>query len=188
MQLEQAKIPANKIYPAGPPGFVSWLRDRMPQVYSQVKTMQPELVEPERLRVIARPGAKLIGKAKNGSGYYQCEMTDLDYEGYNYRTGDYQLWGLGQETAEPAEKSTMQSWVDKITSIATPLLNVYQQKEMVDLQIQRAKQGLPPLPDDALAAKVKVTTGIDRYIPWIAGGVGLLALLVIMRQPAKKRR
>lgn len=166
-----------KSYPPGPPGFVAWMRDRMPEVYKEVKKQQPELVEEKRLVAAFIPKRQRLRTRRK----YCKKHGGLDYEGYNYDTGNYLLWGLGQEPEPVKEKSTFDTWADRITSLATPLLSVYQQKEMVDLQIERAKQGLPPLADDALAARVKVTTGFDQYVPWIIGGVGLLVAGKLMR-------
>lgn len=86
-------------------------------------------------------------------------------------------------TDSSSDTSGGTDWTNLVTSIVSPLMQGYQQKQMIDIQVQRAKAGLPPLPDDQMAAKVKVMTGIDQYIPWIAGGViGLGALYLFLNR------
>lgn len=170
---------ANNQYSAGPAGFIAWLQDRMPEVHKKLEATRPDLIAPGQLVKMSRwpeiARRKRRQRSRNG----------LTYEGYNYDTGDYQLWGLGQDiptievdTTKPAP--TEETWADKVSSWVAPLVNVYQQKKMIDLQLERARAGLPPLADDALAAKVKVTTGFDKYIPWVILGVGGIVLIKIL--------
>lgn len=168
-----------KVYPPGRPGFVAWLKDRMPGVYETIKQRDPELVKPIALPKRARGRSAAVRRAP-----YPWRGA----EGYNYARGDFRLYGLGQDPADvgttgataAAAASKEESWADKISSWVSPLVNVYQQKKMVDLQLERARNNLPPLPDDALAAKVKVTTGFDRYIPWVLAGVGGIVLIKLL--------
>lgn len=166
-------------YPPGRAGFVAWLRDKMPDVYDAIERRDPEAVSPG-------PAASNKRAPKRTPGArYPWRQGD----GFNYARGNY-LQGLGVTQEEmlaeqEADLSTQEetSWADRISQWVTPLVGVYQQKKMVDLQMERAKQGLEPLPDDALAAKVKVSTGFDRYVPWIiVGTLGLGLLFVFGRR------
>jgi len=170
------------VYLPGRAGFLAWLNDKMPGVYAAIEQRDPAVVRPGRAMRSRNPGRR----RRNGSRYPWRQA-----DGFNYARGDYQLHGLGvtQEELlaeqEAGLTSTQEetSWADRISQWITPLVGVYQQKKMIDLQLERAKQGLEPLPDDALAAKVKVSTGFDKYIPWIiVGTLGLGALFVFGRR------
>lgn len=165
-------------YPPGRDGFLLWLNDKMPEVYRAIEQRDPDAVRPGRAAARSRnkPG-------RSRSARYPWRQKS----GFNYARGNYQLYGLGatqeellaEQEAGLTTTETETSWADRISQWVTPLVSVYQQKEMIDLQMERAKQGLEPLPDDALAAKVKVSTGVDKYIPWIIiGTLGLGALFV----------
>jgi len=174
---------SSRAYPPGRAGFVSWLQDKMPGVYETIKRRDPAAVQPGRsVSTRARRNPR-----RTGAGRYPWRQAD----GFNYARGGYQLHGLALTQEEllaeqEAGLTTTQeetSWADRISQWVTPLVGVYQQKKMIDLQLERAKQGLEPLPDDALAAKVKVSTGFDKYIPWIiVGTLGLGALFVFGRR------
>lgn len=79
--------------------------------------------------------------------------------------------GLGQ--AEPvAAKTTGQ----KIADFVLPLLQVYQQREILKLQLKRAQAGQPPLDVESLtmpAARVEIEAGKEtRRTGLIALGIG----------------
>jgi len=125
----------------GQAGLMIWLKQAMPDVYYRIKTKQPDLLTvPSRG---ARP-SKRIEPYEDG----------FDYEGYNYDTGDYQLNGLA--ASDTATETVEKPWYEKLLDLSGPLLQTYQQKKILDLQLERARNNLPPLDSDALATKVKV--------------------------------
>jgi hypothetical protein len=83
---------------------------------------------------------------------------------------------LVAERTEPGE-----SWIDTLQRLLPVVAATYQQKQILDIQVERARQGLPPLNANQVAAGVNV--GIDpqtqkmlMIFGGLALGFGLLAL------------
>jgi MYXO-CTERM domain-containing protein len=92
------------------------------------------------------------------------------------------LAGLGQGETPAAEPTT--DWGKQLTSILSPLLNVWQQRELVKVNIKRAEQGLSPLDTGAIAPTVNVGVSPEVRQAGIIGGLALLgvALLFLRRR------
>ncbi len=92
---------------------------------------------------------------------------------------------------EKAEEGWLNKVIDAASTIAPAYLQFQQQKEILDMQLERAKQGLPPLETAYLAPTIRiqpelspearqaVTTGIQNLaLPvLLIGGVALLATM-----------
>jgi hypothetical protein len=92
-------------------------------------------------------------------------------------------FGLGQDTtAEPS------IW-DKLTNTIEKLLPVYaqykQQRELIKLNIERAKQGLAPIEAEQIAPQVRVGLTSDTQRLLLFGVLGVLGIGLIM---SMKRR
>lgn len=108
--------------------------------------------------------------------------------------------GLG----ETDQKTLVERLVGMAESVLPAYLQYQQQSDILDVQLDRARQGLPPLNTGEYAASMQI--GLDREtvariadeaaararnvvaspLPWIVGGVGALALVFMMIR--KKRR
>ncbi len=114
------------------------------------------------------------------------------------------MGGLGQKivSGEPTVTATTSTWFSRLTDTLTTLAPTYlqyqSQKELLEIQLQRAQQGLPPLETTQYAPAVQI--GLDpaqtreaiaaaggqaadflRQPMVLAAGAGLL-LLVMMRR------
>jgi hypothetical protein len=73
-----------------------------------------------------------------------------------------------------------ESWTDALSRVLPMLAATWQQKQLLTVQVERAKQGLPPLDANQIAAGVNV--GLDsstqKLVMW--GGAALLATIVMM--------
>ncbi len=102
--------------------------------------------------------------------------------------------GLGQTTPPivgptiPQEQAE-EGWLDKLigaaTTIAPAYLQFQQQKEILDMQLERAKQGLPPLETAYMAPTVRIQTELSPEAArtareGIAAGLGNLALPILL--------
>lgn len=78
------------------------------------------------------------------------------------------------------QRTTGESWIDALERILPAVVSTWQQKEILQVQVERAKQGLPPLNASQLAAGVNVglSPEVQRMV-WI-GGAALLAAVVYM--------
>jgi hypothetical protein len=98
---------------------------------------------------------------------------------------------LGQDTATAA--APVSAWdkvINAIQTIAPEYLKAKAQKDLLDVQLDRAKQGLPPLDMSQYAPSVRL--GLDTQqiggalasvppVVWLGAGGVLLALLLIPR-------
>lgn len=72
-----------------------------------------------------------------------------------------------------------QSWTDALKTALPIVAATYQQKQILDVQVQRAQQGLPPLDASQFAAGVNVGLSPQtlQYILLGAGGIALALFL-----------
>lgn len=79
-----------------------------------------------------------------------------------------------------------ENWWDTLVRIAPSIITTYQQKQLLDVQVERARAGLPPLDASQYAAAINVGVSADtrRAMYYIAGAalVGLLALSIYSRR------
>ncbi len=73
---------------------------------------------------------------------------------------------MGQATPPTvAEEKAEESWLDKLVGaakdIAPAFIQFKQQKEILDMQVERAKQGLPPLEAAYIAPTVRIQTELS---------------------------
>jgi len=114
--------------------FIAWVHRFSPEWYAEIMARVPE----------SPPAAGLSGLGES--------------------------WGLGADTW-PVETSTSSSgdswmdWANKITDVASNVVTkaipaIYSAKQTIavaDVNLERAKQGLPPLDPQATAAQINVT-------------------------------
>lgn len=101
-----------------------------------------------------------------------------------------QAWTASLETVAPnitslvaEQRMQSESWIDALERILPAVVSTWQQKEIMQVQVERAKQGLPPLDASQLAAGVNVglSPEVQRMV-WIGGGALLLALVYVATQ------
>jgi len=89
-----------------------------------------------------------------------------------------------REQGLQAETPTEENWLDKIlnsvSQVAPAILSLKQQKELLDIQMDRAKKGLPPLEVSQYAPTVNVGVSSDVMDKILKIGVPLsLAFLAV---------
>jgi hypothetical protein len=80
---------------------------------------------------------------------------------------------IAQEQKAPGE-----SILDTFTRLLPQLAATYQQKQLLDVQVERARQGLPPLNTNQYAAGLNVGVSQDTQKMLMYGAIGLGALFV----------
>lgn len=75
------------------------------------------------------------------------------------------------------QRGAGESWADTLQRIMPMLVTTYQQKQILEIQLERARAGLPPLPNSEFGAQVSVGLDAQTRQYLIIGGVGLAALL-----------
>lgn len=105
-----------------------------------------------------------------------------------YWTPPNAQWANALESVAPTinEKITQQSqagesWVTTLQRILPALATTVQQREILKIQLERARQGLPPLDNSQFGAQVSV--GLDNRTMMLLGAaaVGIAALLFLRR-------
>lgn len=101
-------------------------------------------------------------------------------------TLDYQMpaaYAQSLETLAPnvtqlvdAQQGTSETWYDALARLLPVMASTYQQKQLLSVQVERARQGLPPLDVSQYAPGVNV--GLDEKTQklLIYGGVAALLL------------
>lgn len=108
------------------------------------------------------------------------------------------LSGLGDtaptSTTTPAGTTSFLDDVLGIVKQSVPvLLGTYQQKQLIDINVERAKQGLPPIDQTGIAPQVNVQlqpdqmTQVTQPIKYALFGVFGLGLLFIILNSRKRR-
>lgn len=85
--------------------------------------------------------------------------------------------GLVAENATPGE-----SWVDTLGRLLPVIASTYQQKQLLDVQVERARNGLPPLNASQYAPGVAVGLNTDTQKLLIGIAVALLVGLWLMKR------
>lgn len=109
--------------------------------------------------------------------------TNSNVDPYDIRQGGY---GVTLEKIAPginqaiADSSDGESWIDTLKKIVPALTMTAQQYQLMQLNIERAKQGLPPI-DIATYSGVGVNVGLspDTQKLIIYGGLALLVVLFL---------
>ena len=119
---------------------------------------------------------------------------------------DVGLSGFGQYGQQAGQESTSSSsddkaWYDKLLDYVPTAVQAYgayeQQKNLIELNEKRAKQGLPPLnqppaikvegeagPETRKAVQEGIIGATQQYVPLVLGG---LVLWVLMKPKGRKR-
>lgn len=92
-----------------------------------------------------------------------------------------------------AEASATQTdWGAALINLVTPVVSIYQQKKLVDVNAQRAAQGLPPLDAAQAGMAAQAQVGLDKSTRnLVVGGISafvLVGLGVAAAMMRKKRR
>lgn len=77
-----------------------------------------------------------------------------------------------------------ESWIDSLTRLLPVIAATYQQREILQIQLERARNGLPPINANEFAAGVQVGVTPDLQKMLLIGGVALVAVIWF----ASKRR
>lgn len=78
----------------------------------------------------------------------------------------------GLSSTVAANQQTGESWIDSLARLAPALVLANSQKKLLDIQMDRARQGLPPL--DSSQYGLGVTFGLSPQI--LTAGVALIAV------------
>lgn len=81
------------------------------------------------------------------------------------------------EQQQPGE-----SWMDTLQRTLPILVATYQQKEILDIQMERARQGLPPLDPSqyGIGVSVGLSPDVKRWL--MIGGAGIVAVMLLTRK------
>lgn len=100
------------------------------------------------------------------------------------------LDGLGAEAQAGVQQAGGTNWGDKLLSVIGPALQAYNQQKIMKMQIQRAEQGLPPLPTEQLAPPpMTARLGLDdKTLKMVGLGVAAIAGAVMVPKLLRKAR
>lgn len=91
--------------------------------------------------------------------------------------------GVSDLATEQA-KTSGTDWIDSLSRLIGVLAVGEQQRRLLAIQVDRAKQGLPPLDTSQYAPTVRVNAGLSSDTKWLIGalGIGFVAMLALKRR------
>lgn len=97
---------------------------------------------------------------------------------------------VGLSAADTAEGNWWDSFVGAAKQLVPVIVQAKSQKKILDVQLRRAQQGLPPLDAGQIAPTVRVQAGLTPsmkkiLIPSLAIGAGLLFYFMMGRKKRK---
>lgn len=96
---------------------------------------------------------------------------------------------LGQtDTTDNTQPVGQTSWGDKILSFVETALPLYYQNEMLEMQIKRAENGLPPLETSQIAPTVRHEVAPQTTNTIMMLGLAGIAALVLINMNKGKRK
>lgn len=119
-------------------------------------------------------------------GRLKAVATTNSSDPYNIKVGNYaavlEEIAPGINTKINQTQTTGESWIDTLTKLATAVVMTAQQTQLIQLNIERAKAGLPPV-DIAQYSGVGVNVGLSASTRnlLIYGGIAVLAVLLLTR-------
>ena len=120
-----------------------------------------------------------------GGNLRSVETTNAS-DPYNIKTGGYaavlEEIAPGINTKINQTQTANESWIDTLTKLVPALTMTVQQVQLMQLNIERAKNGLPPI-DIASYSGVGVNVGLSPQTRnlLIYGGIALVAVLFLTR-------
>lgn len=82
----------------------------------------------------------------------------------------------------PTQQAAGESWMDTLARSLPIIAATVQQKQILDIQVQRAKAGLPPLDASQYAAGVNIGLSPEVQKILIMGAVGIGAVILLARR------
>lgn len=157
--------------------FLSWMQNTSPGLYQAITNTKPALVDPATVVASGSLAPKNSKAGLKGLADAGVPNTDMSY------TGD------GSSASASASPATDwgTSLLNTIQSIAPAYFQVKSQEQLMNINIQRAEQGLPPIDSSALAPTVNV--GVSPAVQMIGYlAVGGLVLVGLMTEFGKNKR
>lgn len=92
------------------------------------------------------------------------------------------LAGLGDATSETPSTDWGKAFSDFVNQVLGPLAGAYQQKKLIDLNIKRAEQGLPPINAEQMAPTVNVGIAPSLQTGLLIAGAVVLGVLLLRKR------
>lgn len=92
----------------------------------------------------------------------------------------------GVTTLVAENRAANESWVDALARLLPTIAATYQQKQLLDVQVERARNGLAPLDASQYAPGVKVglSPEVQKLMMW--GGIAALAIFAVMAMQRRR--
>jgi hypothetical protein len=87
-----------------------------------------------------------------------------------------------------AAASTTPAWIQTVQNIALPLMQIYQQKKVIDLQLKRAQAGKRPLDIADYMGDASIRTGLDSSTQkTLLIAVGIIGAFIVLPKLLRAR-
>ncbi len=188
----------------GKKGFLLWVAAGFPkQIADTIMQAAARQIDPAMLQA-----ARSAGSASSPSTAGPTVTTMGRFGGFG---DDAALVTLGVDPTAVSDSTTAAinatdssaaspSWIDSISTAIQAAGTAYLTKTQIDAQqqifntnLQRAQQGLPPIPTNPTAyglpaptVNFGLATGTQSTLLWVAGGLGVLILIASLAKSSRK--
>lgn len=90
--------------------------------------------------------------------------------------------GPGVTSLVDEQQGNGENWFDTLGRLLPGLVATYQQKQLLQLQVDRARQGLPPLNASQYGAGINVGLSQDTQKLIMYGGIALVAFMLLSKR------
>ncbi len=172
--------------------FTDWLKRTHPPIFDAALAYA-QAPAPERAR--ANQAAK-IAQAKAG-GVFDTGLSGLWDNLTDSLTSGFETIEIPTVTEAAQEKSLWEKIIDGVVTVGTGLVGLKAQEKLLELNIERAKAGLPPLDSVAAAPVIRTQVELDPALArdivsnvggtitknmMLFGGIALVILFFVMRK------
>lgn len=169
--------------------FADWLKRTHPPVFDAALAYAQAPAQ-ERARAVGQAHARAAGVFDTGlSGLWDDLTGSL--------TGGFENLEMPTTTEAAQEKSLWEKIIDGVVTVGTGLVGLKAQEKLLELNIERAKAGLPPLDSIAAAPVIRTQVELDPALArdivsnvggtitknlMLFGGIALVILFFVMRK------
>jgi hypothetical protein len=158
--MKKIRLPVATNASRGFKGFIGWMQEVHPRLYSIMTATEGDFIA-------GQENARSSGSMLSGLGLVDPSTNIM---------GQEVSPGSTVSASSPPTGSVVDQFIQSVTRAAAVLLPLSQQQKVLNLQLQRAKAGLPPLNvgayiDQNSGINVGVTPATQKTLLYLGGGL-----------------
>lgn len=178
--------------------FVGWLKDANPDMYYAITGTRPDLLDPAdvvhsgTLSPASKKDAPTTQPAKSAlkglfdSGQFLFTSNDqsqLQTPAGLTSSSTYTDPGVptyAVTVGDHPDTATTSSWASQLLDFGKQYITLDAQKKLLDTNLKRAEQGLPPIDNVGAAVNVGITSDVQKVLMLAIGGAVLVGVAAVI--------